>query len=184
MALKVEGREKIVLHVGAIQKRKNIVRLVEAFETVDSAWKLVLAGSSGYGAAEIQERVAASPARDRILITGYVSAEDLARWYSRAAVFAFPSLDEGFGMPVLEAMAAGVPVITSNRSALPEVASDAALLVDPERTEALVEALANLIRDENLRSELAERGRLRANRFSWEKAARETWEVYRAVMLL
>ena len=184
LALKVEGREKIVLHVGAIQKRKNIVRLVEAFETVDSAWKLVLAGSSGYGAAEIQERVAASPARDRILITGYVSAEDLARWYSRAAVFAFPSLDEGFGMPVLEAMAAGVPVITSNRSALPEVASDAALLVDPERTEALVEALANLIRDENLRSELAERGRLRANRFSWEKAARETWEVYRAVMLL
>jgi glycosyltransferase involved in cell wall biosynthesis len=174
-------REKIVLHVGAIQKRKNIVRLVAAFETVDAAWKLVLAGSSGYGAAEIRERLAASPARSRILVTGYVSAQQLAGWYSRAAVFAFPSLDEGFGMPVLEAMAAGIPVIASDRSALPEVTGDAAVLVDPERTEALIEAFGRLTRDENLRAELAERGRLRANRFSWEKAVRETWEVYRAI---
>ena len=94
----------------------------------------MLAGSNGYGAEEILARIENSPARDRIRVTGYVSAADLAGWYARAAIFAFPSLDEGFGMPVLEAMAAGVPVITSNRSALPEVAGDAALLVDPDDT--------------------------------------------------
>ena len=116
--------------MGAIQKRKNIARLVEAFEAVDSGWKLVLAGSQGYGAAEILTRIAASPARERIVVAGYVSPQALAGWYSRAALFAFPSLDEGFGMPVLEAMAAGIPVVTANRSALPEVAGDAAMLID------------------------------------------------------
>ena len=139
-----QAREKVILNVGAIQKRKNIVRLVESFETVPSPWQLVLAGSNGYGAEEILARIESSPARDRIHVTGYVSAAELAAWYARAAVFAFPSLDEGFGMPVLEAMSAGVPVITSNRSALPEVAGDAALLVDPEDTEAIGRALREL----------------------------------------
>ena len=125
-------RENVILNVGAIQKRKNIARLVAAFETVAPEWRLVLAGSDGYGAEEIRARIAASPARERIAVLGYVTPEELAGWYARASVFAFPSLDEGFGMPVLEAMAAGVPVVTSNRSALPEVAGDAALLVDPE----------------------------------------------------
>src|ERR1039457_4404185 len=138
------GREKVILNVGAIQKRKNIARLVEAFETLPPEWQLVLAGSHGYGADEILGRIAASPARNRIRVTGYLSPEELAGWYARAAVFAFPSLDEGFGMPLLEAMAAGVPVITSNRSALPEVAGDAALLVDPFNSEALGQALREL----------------------------------------
>ena len=93
----------------------------------------MLAGSRGYGSAEILARIERSPARDRISVTGYVSPAELAGWYARAMIFAFPSLDEGFGMPVLEAMAAGIPSVTSNRSALPEVAGDAALLVDPER---------------------------------------------------
>ncbi|PWU09803.1 MAG: glycosyltransferase family 1 protein [Terriglobia bacterium] len=176
------ARERVILNVGAIQKRKNILRLVEAFEAVDSTWKLVLAGSSGYGAAEILDRIAASRARDRIAIRGYVSPPELAEWYSRASIFAFPSLDEGFGMPVLEAMAAGVAVITSNRSALPEVAGDAALLVDPERTGSLIDALQTLTSNEELRAELARRGRLRTSLFTWEKAARETWEVYRNVL--
>jgi len=105
------SREKVILNVGAIQKRKNIARLVEAFETLAPEWCLVLAGSHGYGAEEILARIEKSPARDRIRVTGYVSAPDLAGWYARAAVFAFPSLDEGFGMPVLEAMAAGVTVV-------------------------------------------------------------------------
>ena len=182
LALQPAAREKVILHVGAIQKRKNITRLVEAFETVDSGWKLVLAGSQGYGAAEILARIAASPARDRIVVAGYVSPQALAGWYSRAAIFAFPSLDEGFGMPVLEAMAAGIPVVTANRSALPEVTGDAALLIDPERTEALAEALARLIRDEDLRADLARRGIIRARLFTWETAVAQTWEVYRAVL--
>jgi glycosyltransferase involved in cell wall biosynthesis len=175
-------REKVILNVGAIQKRKNIARLVEAFETLAPPWQLVLAGSHGYGAREILARIERSPARDRIRVTGYVSAEELAGWYARAAVFAFPSLDEGFGMPVLEAMAAGVPVVTSNRSALPEVAGDAALLVDPDDSEALGQALRELALNVDLCWELARRGTARAQMFTWEKAVRETWDVYRTLL--
>ena len=175
-------REKVILNVGAIQKRKNIGRLVEAFETLAPPWQLVLAGSNGYGAEDILARIEQSPARNRILVTGYVSALDLAGWYARAAVFAFPSLDEGFGMPVLEAMAAGIPVITSNRSALPEVAGDAALLVDPYDNEALGQALRELTINLDLCRELTRRGTARARTFTWEKAVRETWDVYRTVL--
>jgi len=177
------ARERLILSVGAIQKRKNIARLVEAFETLDRSWRLVLAGSvSGFGAAEILARIQQSPARDRISVTGYVSPETLAEWYARSTIFAFPSLDEGFGMPILEAMAAGTPVITSNRSALPEVAGDAALLVDPENTEALAEALRDLAAREDRRRELARRGAARAQCFTWERAVRETWDVYRELL--
>jgi glycosyltransferase involved in cell wall biosynthesis len=175
-------REKLILNVGALQKRKNIVRLVEAFETLAPPWQLVLAGSHGYGAAEILARIEKSPARERIKVTGYVSTYDLAGWYARASLFAFPSLDEGFGMPVLEAMAAGVPVITSLRSALPEVAGDAALLVDPDDSQALRDALLELTRNRDLWQELAQRGTTRARTFTWEKAVRETWDVYRTLL--
>jgi glycosyltransferase involved in cell wall biosynthesis len=172
----------VILNVGAIQKRKNIARLVEAFERLAPPWQLVLAGSHGYGAGEILARIEKSRARDRIRVTGYVSPEELAGWYARAAVFAFPSLDEGFGMPLLEAMAAGVPVIASNRSALPEVAGDAALLVDPEDSEALGQALGELSVNGDLCRELARRGIARAQTFTWEKAVRETWDVYRTLL--
>jgi glycosyltransferase involved in cell wall biosynthesis len=175
-------REKIVLNVGAIQRRKNIARLVEAFETLEPDWRLVLAGSFGYGAADILARIEQSPARSRISVLGYVSPGELARWYSRAMIFAFPSLDEGFGMPVLEAMAAGTPVVTSARSALPEVAGGAAVLVDPGDTEALGVALRQLAGKEGLRRDLAFRGMARARLFTWEKAARETWDVYQEVL--
>ena len=169
-------RENLVLSVGAIQKRKNIARLVEAFRVLDSSWKLVLAGSAGFGADEILARLP-----DRVLVTGYISEKELALWYARASIFAFPSLDEGFGMPILEAMAAGVPVLTSNRSALPEVAGRAALLVDPQDTDALGEELRRLAGDEDLRRDLSQRGIVRARDFSWEKAVEQTWNVYLAL---
>lgn len=175
-------REKMILNVGAIQRRKNIARLVEAFETLGAEWTLVLAGSDGFGAGEIHQRVAESPARGRILVRGYVPTEELGALYARAAVFAFPSLDEGFGMPVLEAMAAGTPVLTSNRSALPEVAGDAALLVDPLDTESIVTGLRELAANEELRADLSRRGKARAELFTWEKAVRETWNVYREIL--
>jgi glycosyltransferase involved in cell wall biosynthesis len=175
-------RQPVILNVGAIQKRKNITRLVEAFETVDPEWRLVLAGSAGYGAREILDRIGRSPARQRISVLGYVSQADLAAWYRKAAIFAFPSLDEGFGMPVLEAMAAGTPVIASNRSALPEVAGEAALLVDPEDTSGVASALKTLIQNEDFRRELAQRGICRAQCFTWEKAVRETWQVYQELL--
>ncbi len=173
-----DARQKVILNVGAIQKRKNIARLVEAFEAVDPAWRLVLIGSDGYGAAQIHARIDASPARERISVLGYVTPEELAAWYARAMVFAFPSLDEGFGMPLLEAMTAGTPVLTSNRSALPEVVGEAALLADPEDTGALVHALQRLTRDEELRARLARLGVERARLFTWEKAVNQTWEIY------
>ncbi len=176
-------REEIVLFVGALQIRKNIARLVEAFESVPKPWKLVLAGSpSGYGAQSILERIERSPCRERIRVTGYISQTELQRLYSRASVFAFPSLDEGFGIPVLEAMAYGVPVITSSRSALPEIADGAAILIDPEQTDDLRDALYRLIHDSELRSRLVELGRARAELYSWERAVRETHSVYRELL--
>jgi glycosyltransferase involved in cell wall biosynthesis len=175
-------REKVVLSVGAVQTRKNIARLVEAFETLDASWRLVLAGSFGYGSAEIRHRIAKSPAASRIDVLGYVSAADLARWYMQASIFAFPSLDEGFGMPLLEAMAAGIPILTSSVSALPEVAGDAALLVDPRDSDALGTALRRLADDTALREDLTRKGFTRVSAFTWEKAVRETWDVYRNLL--
>jgi glycosyltransferase involved in cell wall biosynthesis len=173
-----EKREKIILSAGAIQARKNIARLVAAFEAIDPSWRLALIGSNGYGADAIHARIATSPARDRIAVLGYVPAEDLAAWYGRAQIFAFPSLDEGFGMPVLEAMAAGAAVITSNRSALPEVAGDAALLIDPENLDSLIDGLRRVTEDADLRREMTQQGFQRARLFSWQKAVAETWEAY------
>ena len=178
LAYRAAPREKVILNVGAVQVRKNIARLVEAFESVDAEWRLVLAGGAGFGSERILARIEGSPACDRIQVLGYVSPDDLAGWYSRASVFAFPSVDEGFGMPVLEAMAAGLPVVTSTRSALPEVAGDAALLVDPEDTTGLARSLRELTREPDLREDLARRGRDRAREFTWEDAARRTWDVY------
>jgi glycosyltransferase involved in cell wall biosynthesis len=172
-------RQKIVLHVGAIQHRKNLLRLIDAFERVDSGWQLVLAGSAGYGAADIVAKAAASRSRERIHMPGYATPAELANWYARAMVFAFPSLDEGFGMPVLEAMAAGVPVIASDRSAVPEVAAEAAWLVDPEDTEELAEALATLTQDNERRAHFSRLGLARAAKFTWAEAVEKTWRVYR-----
>jgi glycosyltransferase involved in cell wall biosynthesis len=182
LAFPPAARAKVILNVGAIQKRKNIARLVEAFETVDPAWKLVLAGSAGYGSADILARIESSPARARISVLGYVSPQDLAAHYAAAEIFAFPSLDEGFGMPVLEAMAAGTAVLTSRTSALPEVAGDAALLVDPADTASIAGALRELTEKEDLRRELVRRGTARVQLFTWEKAVRETWEIYRELL--
>ncbi len=177
-------REKMILCVGALQLRKNVTRLVQAFERlpaeVRSEWTLVLAGSTaGYGAAEILRYIEDSPATRQIQLKGYVTAQELNQLYSRALIFAFPSLDEGFGIPVLEAMAHGVPVLTSSRSALPQVAGNAALTVDPYDIDALSSALAKLIEDGELRSTLRQRGLQRASLFPWNKALEGTNQIYR-----
>jgi glycosyltransferase involved in cell wall biosynthesis len=173
------AREKVILHVGAVQHRKNIARLVDAFERVDGDWQLVLVGSAGYGAAEIAARIGAARSRERIRVLGYVSRAELANWYARAMIFAFPSLDEGFGMPVLEAMASGTPVIASNRAAVPEVAGDAAWLVDAQDTEELAGAMVALTQDPERCAELSRRGLERAAKFTWAAAVEKTWQVYR-----
>ena len=137
-------REKIVLCVGAIQRRKNQAMLIRAFRALPKDWTLVLAGSHGYEADEAVREAARSPVKERIRITGYLDDEQIGDLYGRSGIFAFPSLDEGFGMPVLEAMAAGIPVIAGNRSALPEVCGDAAELIDPLNEEELASALLKL----------------------------------------
>ena len=172
-------RENLVLFVGAIQKRKNVARLIRAFERLPDSWRLALAGApDGYGAAEELEAMTASPRRGSIDLLGYVSQAELDLLYRRASIFAFPSLDEGFGMPVLEAMAHSVPVITSNRSAMPEVAGDATLLVDPRDVDAIASALTRIATDPSLRADLARRGLERARSFSWTSAVDQTWQVY------
>jgi glycosyltransferase involved in cell wall biosynthesis len=172
-------RQNIVLFVGAIQRRKNVARLVRAFEKMPGDWKLVLAGASdGYGAAEELQAVNDSPHRSSIDLLGYVPDAELDRLYRCARIFAFPSLDEGFGMPVLDAMAHGVPVIASQSSALPEVAGDAALLIDPTDCDALADALLRLATNPVLRDDLARRGLERAREFAWESAVERTWSVY------
>jgi glycosyltransferase involved in cell wall biosynthesis len=181
-AARVVQREKVILSAGAIQTRKNIARLVEAFEAVGPEWRLVLIGSDGYGAAAIHARIEASPARERITVLGYVTAAELAEWYARALVFAFPSLDEGFGMPVLEAMASGAAVLTSQRSAMPEVAGDAALLVDPLDIDCLRDGLLRLTGNGDLRADLVRRGTARAQQFTWEGAVKKTWTIYRELL--
>ena len=176
-------RENLVLFVGVIQKRKNVGRLVKAFERLPAGWRLALAGASqGYGAAEELRAVEESPRRADIDILGHLSGEQLAALYTRARIFAFPSLDEGFGMPILEAMAHGVPVVTSQSSAMPEVAGDAALLVDPLNIDQLAHALVRLAGDEGLREDLIARGRARVPRFTWDSAVAQTWAVYEKVM--
>ncbi len=170
--------EKMILHVGAIQERKNISRLVKAFDAVPADWRLVLAGSAGFGAGEILREIENSPSRARISVTGYVSNNEMARYYSQASIFAFPSLDEGFGMPVLEAMRAGVAVVAGNRSAVPEVCGNAALLVDALDTQALAQALDSLAKNPEKRAQLQQLGTKRANEFNWTRAAEQTWAVY------
>ncbi len=176
------GRHPIILHLGAIQKRKNLVRLVEAFAQAPRPWELHLAGSFGYGAEEVLAAIERSPHRERIRTPGYLSPAALEDAYRTASIFAFPSLDEGFGIPVLEAMAHGLPVVTSNRSALPEAAGGAAWLIEPEDTATLGSALRELCEDPALRARWQARGLERVKSCGWPTAVDATWQVYQEIL--
>ncbi len=171
-----------ILHVGALQARKNIERLVEAFEGMGPPYRLVLAGSLGYGAEKVLRRIERSPVEALIHRLDYVDRKTLALLYRTAAVLAFPSLDEGFGLPVLEAMSAGLPVVASNRGALPEVADGAALIIDPEDPSAIRNALVDTVEDSSVRQRLIEAGLSRCAGFSWVKAAHDTFRVYQSMV--
>jgi glycosyltransferase involved in cell wall biosynthesis len=178
--------ERYILFVGTLEPRKNIKRLLQAFsmllaETPQDDLKLVVAGGKGWGLDDFREAMAALGLGDHVLFTGFVDDDDLPALYRGAQLFVYPSLYEGFGLPVLEAMACGVPVITSDRSSLPEVAGDAALLVDPTQPEALAAAMASIINDGELRQSLRAKGLIRAREFTWDSVAQKTLAVYRAV---
>ena len=167
-----------VLYVGTLHPRKNLIRLIEAFAALESrTLKLVIAGQKGWLYDRIFARARELDVEQRVIFPGYMAGADLPALLSGAQLFAFPSLYEGFGFPVLEAMACGVPVVCSNVSSLPEVAGDAALLVDPLDTGAWTTALERTLADEELRAELTTRGYAQVRRFSWQRAAEETLRV-------
>jgi len=179
--------ERFVLYVGTLEPRKNLIRLVEAFATLRPATLrpapiLILAGARGWYFHDLFARVEQLGLKDRVIFPGYIPGDRLVYWYNAATVFAYPSLYEGFGMPVVEAQACGTPVLTSDRSALPEAAGDGALLVDPEDVEAIAEGLRQLLTNEPLRAELRQRGLDHAARLTWEKTAAETVATYRQAL--
>lgn len=176
---------RYVLYVGAIERRKNLGVLVQAAAEILKEGivdGLVLAGEEGYGANLTWEKIAETKIREKVLHIGYVPQEMMCGLYNLAEVFVMVSPYEGFGIPVLEAMACGTPVITSNCSSLPEVAGDAALLVSPSEPEELTVALRRLLTDKNLRAELRAKGLKRVKQFSWRKSAEKHLEVYREVL--
>lgn len=177
-----EARENVVLSVGSIQRRKNTARLVEAFAQTPPGWRLILAGAAGYGAEEALAAIENSPRAADIEVTGYVSNAQLEALYRRASLFAFPSLDEGFGIPVIEAMARGIPVVTSDNSALAEISGDAALNVDPNDTAEIANALQTLMEQPGLRHDLTARGLEWSARFTWPRAVDATWAAYRELL--
>jgi glycosyltransferase involved in cell wall biosynthesis len=172
---------RYALYVGTLQPRKNLVRLAQAYAGLVRShaveWDLVLAGSRGWLGDEVLRAIDAVGLPDRIHRLGYVTDDELPALLYGAHFFCYVSLYEGFGLPVLEAQAAGVPVMTANNSSLPEVAGDAAILVDPTNVDAIAEAMLRLSSDEALRQRLIAAGHANVARFSWQKAARETLAV-------
>src|SRR5918912_4264859 len=181
---------RFVLYFGGFDMRKNVPRLIEAYARLPEAlrreYQLVIAGRYQHLGHPLypdpRETVARLGLDSNVIFTGQIREQDKAPLYSAATVFPFPSLYEGFGMPVLEAMACGSPVVTSNVSALPEVAGDAGLLVNPYTPEAISEALLELLESAARRDDLSRRGLERARRFTWPQVAEQTVRVYKQIL--
>jgi len=173
-----------ILYVGTLEPRKNIPTLIKAFYKLkkkDIINKLVITGKKGWKYKEIFETIDKLNLQNDVVFTGYVSDEDLPALYNAADLFVYPSIYEGFGLPPLEAMACGTPVITSNTSSLPEVVRDAGIMVDPSDVNGLADAMHEVLTNESLRANMVKKGLEREEMFSWEKCARETLEVYEEV---
>jgi glycosyltransferase involved in cell wall biosynthesis len=174
-----------ILTVGTLQPRKNLAAALAALERLvaqGTEHTLVIAGGRGWRDNALIERIERSPARTRVHLVGRVGDDELVHLYRGAACFVFPSRFEGFGLPPLEAMACGTPVIASNRTSLPEVVGGAGILVDPDDHEGWTQALARVLSDDAVRADLSARGRERAARFSWARCADETLAAYRRAL--
>jgi len=170
------------LFVGTLEPRKNLRRLLRAYALLDEIVRkqtlLVIAGGKGWGNVDLVSLVHSLGLTDSVRLVGYVSEEHLSTLYAHARFLAMPSLYEGFGLPLVEAMSFGVPVLTSSSSSLPEVAGDAGVLVDPHNTNSIAYGLLQILKDDTLRNELAIRAKVNSARFSWKKAAKETMEIF------
>ncbi len=174
-----------VLYVGTLEPGKNVARLINAFDSVAGEFpehQLVIVGDRGWLFEGIFEAAERAAHRDRILFLGHLGDDEVVEFMNHCEFLAFPSLYEGFGLPPLEAMACGAPVLVSDTSSLPEVVGDAAVLVNPLDGGAIAQGLRRLLADPGLRTELRARGLERAATFSWDRAARETLQVYRSVI--
>ncbi len=172
-----------IISIGRLEEKKNTKRIVEAFNliksqlrTPNSELQLVLIGKPGVGYEEIKAEIERSPDRENIIHPGYVSPEDLPTLLSAAEAFVFPSLYEGFGIPLLEAMASGCPVVTSRGSALEEVGGNAAVYVDPSSVEDIAKAIETILSNKEKKEQMVEAGLTRVKQFSWEKTADKTWQ--------
>jgi glycosyltransferase involved in cell wall biosynthesis len=185
-SLKYNLAQPYLLFVSTIEPRKNIINLIYAFNLLKQKYQiehhLVLIGKKGWKYQKIFATIENSPWKSHIHHLDYLSDELVALFYAKADVFVYPSYYEGFGLPILEAMTLGTPVVTSNTSSIPEVAGDAALLIDPDDSTQLAEAILKVINDSQLRQELIHKGKERAKLFSWEKTARETLKAYRTLI--
>lgn len=175
--------QNFILFVGTIEPRKNIVRLIEAYKEAVADerfkdYKLVVAGKKGWYCEEIFKKVEELGLKNDVIFTGYLADADVPYFYNAAECFIYPSLYEGFGLPILEAMACGCPVITSNTSSLPEVAGDAAILIDPYNSKEISGALRQVLSDGLLRNKMREDGLKQSKKFSWTKAVRELLAVF------
>lgn len=171
-------RDPVILCVSAALEHKNLVRLIEAFARLPAGPTLVIAGHAGREQAALEERAAASGVADRFVLTGWLSDADLEGLYALARCAVYPSLHEGFGLPVLEAMARGVPLASSNATSLPEVTGDAAELFEPRDTAAIAAAMRRLLEDDAHVDTLVRKGRQRVGDFSWERCAQGTLDTY------
>jgi glycosyltransferase involved in cell wall biosynthesis len=178
-------QQPFILFLGTIEPRKNLARLIEAFEKIraeHSQYLLVIAGRLGWSYEQVLSKIERSPRRNSILRLGYVSSADKHSLLAACEVLVYPSLYEGFGLPVLEGMAMAKPVITSNISSMLEVAGDGALTIDPTDTRQIQESLERLLSDPDLRKLVGEKGRRQAGKFTWRRTAEITFEAYRAVI--
>jgi alpha-1,3-rhamnosyl/mannosyltransferase len=173
--------KEYVLFVGTLEPRKNLSVLVKALSIMETDIPLLLTGWSGWGEKPWLREIVALGLQNRVVVTGYLDDETLAHVYAGASAFVYPSHYEGFGLPVLEAMACGCPVICSNCSSLPEVAGDSAILIDPQDPELLANALDGVLHDSCLRQRLIYSGLQRARAFSWSKTAVETLNVFEKI---
>ncbi len=178
--------DNFILYVGTLEKRKNVESLIKALNVLKKKGKkyiLVIVGKRGWKYKNIFKLINKYQLNDQIIFIGYVPREDLPLFYNLADVFVYPSLYEGFGLPPLEAMACGCPVITTNVSSLPEVVGNAGILIDnPYDYVTLAETIDEVVQSETLRKDLIKRGLKRSKLFSWEKCAKETWKVYEEIL--
>lgn len=180
--------QNYMLYMGTLEPRKNIESIVEAFnlfkeksDLKEKDFKLVVAGKKGWMFESIFELVNKLNLQDHVIFTDYVDERDKPLIYNMAQLFVFPSLYEGFGIPVLEAMASSIPVITSNVSSLPEVAGDAAVLVDPKDTVSIAKNMYDILSDKNFKAELINKGHIQAQKFTWEASAEKLYGIYKGL---